>query len=470
MVEDSDDFDYVSARIGAATRIFLEHLSSCEQLVTNVGRNAKNFRRSPAEADAAKRLSRESRNEIEALADEVLERFPSVIDNVIESLIPSGVRLDEDLEKSHHPLSAEEEAAFFQFLREHGINEELDKAFSKYREDHTALLHINATLVEKTARPPQELLAEALLPTLVSAFERFLGALVRTGLWLHPKGLGSLPDVPYERLRELSSISDVERYAIDQKVDAFLKDSPSSWATSITRWSRIDLASLGADWSVVAEAIQRRHVVIHNGGRVDADYLRNVPSELADGVRIGQQLRCSSEYTDRVIENFRVLAMVLALRWAHHFGKLQPLEVLPDLVDNIYDLEREGRWSAAFQIANTSIGLHGNDRPLDELLQINWWLCKKKLGLASAEMIGEIHQWRPSTPDFEAARFALLDEDESLARSVREYLASSPAAERRRFGSMVIWDDAKARSEQARAAFSGRPASQRRNRKSKRSH
>lgn len=462
--EDEFEFDVLSARIGAAVRLFLLHLDTCSNLLTHVGRTQDRMRKSPVEAAAAKRLPPDQRNEIDELVRRVIEEVPSMVEEVVESLMPDDVSKEFAVEEgSHHPLSDEENAALLNFLGTRGLYREIDKRFSRFQGDPIAITYIKSQVMEKARKSPSEVLAESLLPGVVSAFEQFLSALLRTGLAKHPYGLGELPDLPHREWSRLATKDDAERYLIDQKVHTVLAGGPNDWARDIKKWTKIELVDLGADWSAVRESIQRRHAIVHNGGKVDAEYLAKVDPELRRDAKLGAPLRCSAEYMSRMLENYRVLGLVLALRWAHHFGKLQPLEVLPDLVNEIYQLERADRWRAAYLISDTSVGLQGNDAPLDDYLQVNWWLCRKQLGMGSAEMTGDIYNWSPGDSEMKAARYALLEDDASLAASVREILGKSMSTlDRRQFKDQVIWDAAKGRSPEVRAAFAGKPASSRR--------
>lgn len=459
--EEEFEFDPFSSRIGASTRLFLDHLDTCSGLIRHVGQNQRRIRKSPAEIDAAKRLPSKDRREIDQLITVVVEQLPAMVDEIIQSLVPEDLSEDPVLEEGgHHSLSEEEEAALAEYIGVRGLYRDIWNRFSEYQGNADAIAYIQYELLDRTSKPPAEVLSEALLPGIVSAFERFISGLLRAALSKHPLGLGALPDVPFGIVSGLSTKDDIERYLIDQKIRSVLKGSPEDWAKDLKQWTRISLQELGADWPAVREAVQRRHSVIHAGGRADAEYLAKVDPELRDGVVAGSPLKCSPEYMELVLENFRVLAMVLALRWAHHFGKLEPLQVLPDLVNHIYELERLGRWRAAYLVSDVSVGLHENNYDLDDFLRVNWWLCRRRLGLSSDEMIGQIHQWKPREANLEAARYALLDDDQALARAVRRVMGESILPlERKHFREMVIWDEAKERSAEVRAAFSGRSAS-----------
>ena len=459
--DDDFEFDVLSARIGAAARIFLTHLDTCSDLLAHVRRNQERIRRTPAELDAAKRLAQDTRREIDGLVERVFKRMPAMANEVLESLLPPELLTEHENEGvRHHPPSREDEAALFNFVGRRGLFRQIDEHFSKFMDDPIAIVYVRSRLMQRAQKSPAEVMAESLLPGVVSAFEQFLSALLRAGLFVHPNGLGELPDIPAKVFDELATKDDIHRFRIDQKIRSILGGRPADWLNSVKKWSKIDLMELGADWLSICESIQRRHAIVHNDGRADADYLQNVAPKYKVELAQGQPLICSADYMSEAVENFRVLGLVLAIRWANHFGKLAPLEVFPDLVNDIYKLERNGRWSAAYIVSDTSVGLHTNDQSVDDHLRVNWWLCRQHLGMKSSEMVGEIYEWSPSDPELKAARAALLGDDEALARIVPEVMANQTHTfARRDFADMVIWQDAKERSAAVRAAFSGRPHS-----------
>ena len=153
----------------------------------------------------------------------------------------------------------------------------------------------------------------------------------------------------------MSSKSDIVRYLIDQQVGDFLRGSPAAWRKTLQRMSGIDVAGLGIQWNQLEEAVQRRHAIIHNGGRADAEYLKKAPAWAVSNLELGSNLTCSAGYMKGLLESLRVFGIVFALRWASHYRKVPPLLVLPTLVHEIYTLERQESWLSAFQIASGAV-------------------------------------------------------------------------------------------------------------------
>ena len=162
-----------------------------------------------------------------------------------------------------------------------------------------------------------------MVPLIVSKMEEFLAALVRTGISLRPKSLGSSTsrNEVFQKYGSNFSGVEIKLWQIDQKVSNFMKGSPDEWRDSLLKWTKIDIASLGVNWNMLTEVIQRRHAIVHNGGSVDADYLAKVAKSLTYGLQVGSRPISNQAYLSPVLTELEAWAICLTLRWGKHFFK-----------------------------------------------------------------------------------------------------------------------------------------------------
>lgn len=446
--------DYFAAVVGSAAQSLLARLGTCESLLTR----AETERNAPpvggVDDHAAKRLSQERRKEL----DGEIDRFFQITQATLERLLIEE-RLtipDTPPNLEHHPLAPEQLAALPRMVAERDLRERMSELVKRVEDDPLAELYVSTRLVARAQEPAIEVLGAALLPMVVSSFEQYLGGLIRAGLTRHPLALGEIPDAPFHLVQRLAGRNDVERYLIDQKVAAFLRDSPLVWQQRIKKWTKIDVADLGAGWDEVREAIQRRHALTHNGGMVDEGYLAQVPSWVKSGLSVGDRLACTPGYMRQVIQCFRLLGIILALRWATHFANPAPLSVFPGLVQEIYELELRGLWRPAYQLADAAIGASKSGEELDGLLLVNWWLCKQRLGLHDVQMQSDITAWTPTEADLVAARAALLGNHAELSELLRTMTKGrNPNIVQQRLRGMPIFERALEQSAEVRLALSG---------------
>jgi hypothetical protein len=225
------------------------------------------------------------------------------------------------------------------------------------------------------------------------------------------------PRFPPDLLDKYADKSDLRRWQIDRKVAAFFRGTPEDWRKDLIKWPKIDLAEQAGSWDVVVEAIQRRHVLVHNGGRADAKYIQ-VAGKSANKFE-GQPLLCDPDYLESVFLNFEALALSLSIRWINALKLASPTAaVYPPTLNRVVDrFETAGQWSMALAVLEACAEQPLDDDDHKETVQINVWYCLQELGRQDDAMLGSIYAWRPGDVESRMARAALL-RDEPYAVSV----------------------------------------------------
>ncbi len=117
----------------------------------------------------------------------------------------------------------------------------------------------------KHSPTPAELLRPALVTILVSGFEDFLAALVRT--WRLPGEASDYNDS--EAVKLLTEASD---YATD-----VLRQAPPEWCRKVSKEVGIDLEAITPErWHGACEVLARRNAIVHAGSHADERYLNRV--------------------------------------------------------------------------------------------------------------------------------------------------------------------------------------------------
>jgi hypothetical protein len=416
--------EVLAALIGSSVQLFTRRLDACASLIEE----ATNYRELPTKGGvehlAAKSLGAAKRRRLDALIDDFADRAPRAATETLERLLAGmdqGRLARPGIE--HYPMTEEQAGAVGRILAERELTSLIINQFSGFDGDIAAQVYIRTKMIARTQESRVEVLGAGLLSIVISAFERLLGALIRFGLFRHPLGLGGLGSAPFKVIEGLVDTDDVKQYLIDRKVDALLRAGPAEWRSRIRSWTRIDIGSLDVEWRDIVESVQRRNAVVHNGGLVDENYLTRLLPGDRTSFAVGDRLVCDVAYMNARLEAFRVLGVVLGLRWAQHFGVTSAEAVLPFLVNDIYVLEREGRWRAAFQLADAAMSMRSADD--QDVLKVNWWLCREILGLDDEEMKAEIEAWQPSTERLKASRAALRHDIADLERILKRILARS---------------------------------------------
>jgi hypothetical protein len=325
--------------------------------------------------------------------------------------------------KTHYPVSQEAIISASGVLLEKICSETMNEHFEKYINEPMKLDYLFTSARLGQAGTIEAVLGDALVPLIVTKMEEFLAALVRIGVSLHPKSLGELPSVPNEIVQEYRSEFshvDMRLWQIDQKVNTFIKGSPSEWQESLLKWTKIDISYLGVDWAMITEMIQRRHVIIHNGGRVDAEYMRKVSDSLKYGLQLGSSLISSQAYMSSVLTELETWAICLNLRWGKHFFK-ENNAYYPFIADRVIRLEGAGRWSQALAVVdNFLLAPLPTDQGDVGIMKINRWFCLQELGRDNDALRREIIDIGEDEQYSKLGKYALLRQYNELARAIQQ--------------------------------------------------
>ncbi len=272
--------------------------------------------------------------------------------------------------------------------------------------------------------PKMSILAKASVTSLVDALELMIGQVVAAFYRLHPGALGSdQKEFSLDDLQSFGSISDAATAVIDRRVDAFLRSGLGDWESWFRRNLKLELSSLALDWDETVEMIQRRHILVHNGGRVSQLYLDNVSPRFHK--TIGTELVLDESYIRRAIDLGTVLAVLLTMSiWA----RLVPHEssaAAQRCHERVYLLMKRGRWEAVK--VTCELGRKGiSARSADQIIfQMNEWLARKRIG-GDEQLSKEISSFDDSAlaPRFALARNALLDSHEAAKAAAEQGLSS----------------------------------------------
>jgi hypothetical protein len=109
-----------------------------------------------------------------------------------------------------------------------------------------------------------------------------------------------------------ASGDDIKRWAIDEAVRGVIDGSASHWRDVILKNLKVDMRELVADWSAFLEAVARRHVIVHSGGRVDQRYLDDTGT-YDHGHELGDTVVCDHAYISATLDTFHELGEALAI-------------------------------------------------------------------------------------------------------------------------------------------------------------
>lgn len=167
----------------------------------------------------------------------------------------------------------------------------------------------------------------------------------------HPGALES--DDKIYSFNEVRSFGDLDRFldhVIDTKIDGFLRGSLSDWAKFFQRM-KIDMTRFALSWEDFAECFQRRHVIVHNGGRVSRQYLERVDpnwiEQHKEEAQLGKVLRVNDEYLVKAFDSFELVGSLLCQECWKRFAPDQRDQRGQAFIMHQYECLVDAKWTVA---------------------------------------------------------------------------------------------------------------------------
>ena len=263
------------------------------------------------------------------------------------------------------------------------------------------------------------------LVSMVSAFDSYIGALMKICLRLHPELLsGSERVLTFAQLSQFASLDDARTFVLEREVDANLRRSRTEqveWFGS--RFKTQFLSSLDC-WPEFIEITERRNLLVHTGGKVSAQYIENcrrVDAKLPDDLSIGKELHVDPEYLERAADRVFEIGCTLGhVLWR----KLMPEELEDsddDLIDVSYTLMTEQRYDLAARLLDFAARLkkYSSDE-CRRILVVNRALVTKLRGdQTRAIALMDAEDWSATGDKFVLANAAIRENVKDAVDAMR---------------------------------------------------
>jgi hypothetical protein len=303
---------------------------------------------------------------------------------------------------------------------------ELKPSDDQFGEHTKAVTEVLPTLLRGPALlPPAKgaLLHGALLTNAVSIFEVLIAGIFTEHYKAHPEALD-----PTERkfslaeLRSFPTISDAEAAAIADRVDQHMRAGLEEWSKWFSKALGCKVEDLADNWAAIEETFQRRHLIVHSGGRVTGQYLAKIPASKA---KLDQQLSVSQRYLLRAIDRLSLLGHMIVYETEIKWQPKESTLIADRMLHRCYRALTDRHWPLAERLGNRAVRVKPRDE-MREMLRCNAWLAAKRQGRIE-EIKAQIQAWDTSAMEvrFKLAKSCLLDELDEAYALVPAFLASS---------------------------------------------
>jgi hypothetical protein len=180
-------------------------------------------------------------------------------------------------------------------------------------------------------------------------------------------------------LRRFETIGDARSYLIDLRVENILRQGISDWLKFLKEKAKLGLGYIVPHESQLVELFQRRNLIVHNDGVVNAIYIAKVSEGLREGLNVGDAVTVTEKYLGEKIDLVESgFALIAAELWKRE---------LPDDAERgqrLNDLAFKHCLAARWSVAEALSFFVVNDKQQAEIsrtiAQINYWQCAKWRG------------------------------------------------------------------------------------------
>jgi len=263
-------------------------------------------------------------------------------------------------------------------------NEDLDELFMSPRAGRTFIQVLKQLDSMSTVYSHEGILFSGILTGLVGQFEVLLSDLAYQFYRRAPLAVGVQErTLAVTELITFTSIDDAIDYLIEQRVDDLLRGSAEDWRKFFESRMKLDPAEISPDWERFVECVQRRHLIVHSGGRISRRYLKNVPSHLVQEYfgepRLGDTAYLDEIYVSNALTLFETTGLLLA------FSCWQKLAADPEglntvLMHIIYESLLQNQWGTVLRLADWGVKQNSFIASQKLPCQVNLWLAYKRLG------------------------------------------------------------------------------------------
>jgi hypothetical protein len=266
--------------------------------------------------------------------------------------------------------------------------------------DVLALMHRGRFAPDREA-----LLLGALLPVAIGTLEVLVAALARGYYLARPATLGDDPKFSLKDMEAFESLDDVRDEAIARRVESLVHGDLTDWVVWFSKHPGVQIESLALAYPTIFEVFQRRHIFIHNGGRVTRLYIKRMQGIGGSTPELNTPLPVDPAYLKRALDEIETVGDLLAAGvWSKCWPEQEPYAA-SELNDRTYDLMLDGRWEVVEKLC--SIGRHFGAEATKMIFTANYFLAVKRGGRI-AEVEQTIRDWDTSAL---ALRFDFIRSD-----------------------------------------------------------
>lgn len=350
-------------------------------------------------------LTSQVREKVELYLDDEIdtEALESLVDHVMQRL------------HSDHPTEADEE-------ENESSLKELESILNSIPKGH-ASSYVDGIMRALGSKPSDQLLRSSLLVSLVGELEIYINQVLRAIYERIPSAVDDKEATfTWSEVSSFDTLDAFRESVTERAVEKVLHGSYSDWIDHFEKRFGVKIDGASKDRTVI-EIFQRRHCIVHNGGRASQLYVKKM-EEYDSSVEFDEPLKVTSEYLETAADALYEAAMILGWAISQKIIKDEDFReyATSEYINNIYQLLVDKRYSLAQSLSER---IPENKLPLDQglIVKVNRWLAYKLDG-QFAKVKDEVESFNTNSLSkrFKLARNALLDDHEAAYRIAQSML------------------------------------------------
>lgn len=337
-------------------------------------------------------------------------------------------------------ISISQDKSFEAFVKKH----ELEKGNDEEGYYYSVPIALNEEF-KKHKRSKERLdvsyfhLPRALLVSLVSAYDSYLGDLVKALFALRPELIDS--SNRQLTLKELSSFASIEAardYLIGKEVESLIRDSHIKQFEWLENRFDVTLRKGLAAWKTFVEVTERRNLYVHCDGVVSDQYISNCEKHGVDITSVVRDKRLPEILPDYYIDAWECIYEI-GVKLAHVLWRKLSKDLQPSddsLIEGVYELLEEEDYRLAAELGKFSacvLPRHSNSLCRRTLL-VNYCIALRLGGNENECMkVLDAEDWSDSDDSFRLANLVLRKDFQAAQKLMLEVGTESKRLSRRNY-------------------------------------
>jgi hypothetical protein len=290
----------------------------------------------------------------------------------------------------------------------------------------TSLMRESSNTVLHHETPYDLLIVQSFLKSAFSAFDAYVGDLLRTLYRINPSLIRKIEkQVGIADLLDASTVESAKELLIEKDIESLLRESYPTQFEVLAK--RFDLETLTKfpNWKKFVESSQRRNLITHREGKVNTQYLvvcRRHGVQLPSDIKVGSVLDVSLEYLCESLDVIYEVGFKLGQVLWRKASRSGNEEADTHLINGIVEILQREDWAIASSMSEFAVTC---TKPQNErnkkMMQVNHaqaliWEGRKQEALDFLKQ----HDWTVAIRDLRLAVAVLREEFEDAAELMKQ--------------------------------------------------